>query len=78
MPRFYFDIQDSAGSHRDEDGSEFLDQSQTRAMALNVLAAIAQDVQSESDQRHFACDVRDETGRVIYTATLFEVGRWIN
>jgi hypothetical protein len=47
-------------------------------MALNVLAAIAQDVQSESDQRHFACDVRDETGRVIYTATLFEVGRWIS
>jgi hypothetical protein len=78
MPRFLFDIYDGVRLTRDDEGSELPDREAARKEALSVLPDIARDRSPDGDRRDFIVDVRDETGRVIYTATLSLVGRWID
>jgi hypothetical protein len=78
MPRFYFDIQDGRGSFQDDEGSDLPGPTEARVMALEALAALAKDEQPDRDQCQWAADVRDETGRVIYRATLSLTGGWVD
>jgi hypothetical protein len=78
MPRFFFDIQMGAISHQDQDGTDMPGPLEARVIALEALTSFAKDDRSDRDQRHWAADVRDETGRVIYRASLSLMGGWID
>jgi hypothetical protein len=78
MPRFYFDIQMGAISYQDEDGTDMQGPPEARVMALETLASFARDERSDRDQGYWAADVRDETRRVIYRATLSLMGGWVD
>ena len=78
MPKFFFDIYDGERNFRDDEGSDLSDREAARVQALSVISDIARDNSPDGDRRDFITDIRDETGRVIFTATLSLVARWID
>lgn len=79
MPRFYFDTSDNGRRTRDDDGSVFPNRKVARRQAVSLLPDIVRDVlPDDGEGRHVGVDVRDGTGRVVFTATLSLVARWID
>ena len=74
MPRYFFDVHDGQGFHRDDVGDEFdgFDEARTQAQAL--LPDIARDELPDGDLHEISCDVRDETGRVVYRGEMIYRG----
>ena len=78
MPRFYFDTYDGDLHVCDEDGLDLPNVEAVRVAALDALPAMARDVFPKSYSRlNMATAVRDETGRLVFTATLSLVARWV-
>lgn len=70
MARFFFDIHVGPYLISDDEGQELPNAEAARNEALKVLPEIARDRLPNEHQRDFTCDVRDESGQVIYTVTL--------
>ena len=70
MPLYYFDIYNRDGFYRDEFGDEFgiLEEALTQVHAL--LPDIARDDPPDPDHPCIACELRDDTGRVVYRGEL--------
>lgn len=66
MPRYYFDVRDCKGLHRDDVGDEFDSFEEAREQAQALLPDIARDELPDSDLHTIGCDVRDDTDRTIY------------
>lgn len=77
MPRYYFDVRDGQGFHRDEFGDEFGSFDAARHQAQSLLPHIAREEMPDSDQHCITCEVRDDTGRVVYRGELTFEGRWL-
>jgi hypothetical protein len=77
VPIFFFDIQFGEHHIRDDEGSDLPDRDAARREALMVLPDIVRDKSPCADQSNFVAEVRDESGRVIFTATLSLSARWI-
>ena len=78
MPRFYFDTHDGNTLDRDAEGHEFADMQAAREMAMAVLPDMVRDIKTgDSERRDFVVDVRDEDHRLIYTACMSLLGRWM-
>jgi hypothetical protein len=77
VPKYFFDIVDGGTYSRDDEGSELPDVEAAREEALGCLPELARSKLSSGDRRDVIVDVRDETGQVIFTATLSLVARWI-
>lgn len=78
MPCFFIDTNDGDFSYHDDQGHELPDQDVARKIALDVLPDMARDKIPDGDQRTFSVHVRDQTGAVIYIATLALNGGWSN
>lgn len=82
MPRFFFDtfvsfdIDAGDRSAIDVEGQEFPDAVAASVAALRSLPELAADWVPDGDRHSVSTDVRDQTGRVVYTATLSLAGRW--
>ena len=70
MGRYYFDVHDSKGFHRDEFGAEFVDFEEARCQAQALLPDIVREELPDGDLHVITCDVRDESGRIIYRGKL--------
>ena len=70
MPRFYFDIRDSDGFHRDDIGDDFLDVAEARDQAQALLPDIAREQLPDGDSHEISCDVRDASGETVYRGEL--------
>ncbi len=66
MPRYYFDVRDNGGLHRDDIGDEFDSFEDARTQAQSLLPDIAREELPDGDLHIITCDVRDEAGRVVY------------
>ena len=78
MPRFYFDTHDGSTLVRDVEGHELADMNAARNLAMDVLPDMARDQKTDdNDRRDFIVDVRDDDHRVIYTACMSLLGRWM-
>ena len=66
MPRYYFDVTDSKGFHKDEFGHELAGFEEARQECQGFLPDIAREELPDGDLHTIKCAVRDETGRVIY------------
>ena len=75
MPRFFFDIHDTATT-TDDIGHELPDVDAARIEAFRVLPRIAADEvpRKDNDHHQFAILVRDEDGRGVYAITLSLAG----
>ena len=66
VPRYYFDIRDSGGFHRDEVGEEFDSFESARVECQGLLPDIAREELPDGDLHTVTCDVRDEADRLVY------------
>jgi hypothetical protein len=70
MPRFYFDVRDNGGFHRDEFGDDFVDVDEARAQCQSLLPDMARAELPDGDRHNISCEIRDETGEVVYRGEL--------
>ncbi len=66
MAKFYFDIRNVTDFHRDEVGDDFDSFDEARTQAQCLLPDIAREELPDGDMHTVVCDVRDETGRIVY------------
>ena len=66
MPRFYFDVHNATGSHRDEFGEELATFAEAREQCQVLLPDIARQELPDGELHTITCDVRDEAGRIVY------------
>ena len=62
MPRYFFDLQDDAALHLDDEGTELEDTSTARTEAIHALAEFARDALPGGDSKHLHMTVRDAAG----------------
>ena len=78
MARFFFDVRDVRGFHRDETGDECASIEEARQQAQSILSDIARHELPDSNLHVIVCDVRDEKGHVVYRGDLTYRGRWLS
>jgi hypothetical protein len=76
MPRYFIDSSDGNFSHIDSEGVELAGDAAARYLALDALPDMVREVLPDGDRREFAVCVRDEVGKVIYSASLTLAGAW--
>lgn len=78
VPRYFFDIHDGQ-FQRDGDGTECADFEAARREAMIALPEISRwTIPTDGDKQAFTVLVRDESGAVVYTATLTFAGLRLN
>ena len=75
MPRYYFDITDNRGPHRDEFGTDLSDFEEAREHCQSLLPDIAREELPDGELHIITCDVRDDTGRVVYRGKITYEGK---
>jgi hypothetical protein len=77
MPRYFFDVDDGESRTRDDYGLELHDLEEVRKKAVSILPDVAREELPDGDRRVFVCQARDESGTVLFMATLSLVAEWI-
>ena len=75
MPRYYFDIRNAEGFHRDDYGTDLANLEEAITQAQTLLPDLIREELPDGDWHDVACDVRDETDRVVYQAEVTYRGR---
>ena len=70
MPRYFFDVCDEDGWHRDDCGIELDTFEEAREQAISILPDIARDELPDGDSHVIFCAVRNASDRVIYRGEL--------
>lgn len=70
MPRFFFDFRDGDRTTEDCDGHECESAIAARHEALKVLPEVLLCDFQDADEREVICSVRDESGSVLYQASV--------
>ena len=70
MTRYFFDLQDGTGFHRDEIGEDLTSFEEARDQCQSLLPDIAREELPDGDLHTITCQVRDEAGRVVYRGEL--------
>ena len=76
MPRYFFDLTDRQGFHRDEFGVEFANAQEARDQAVCLLPDVARLEMPNGDQHDIRVQMRDKSDTVIYDATLSLRAGW--
>lgn len=76
MARFFIDTHDGDEEHVDTDGYDLESAEAARRAALRGLAEAIDDTLPDGDHREFSVQVRDETGHLVYRATMKLEGAW--
>lgn len=77
MARYFSDFDDGNIKYVDSVGSELADIKMVPFEAIEFLTAVARDVRDDAD-RILVVSVRNESGQVIYTATLTLQSDWLD
>lgn len=70
MPRYYFDVRNRGGLHRDDIGDELVDFEEARGQAQAILPDIARAELPDGELHVVTCDVRDEADEIVYRGEL--------
>ena len=76
MPRYFFDLTDRQGFHRDEFGVECASAQEARDQAVCLLPDIARSEMPNGDRHDIRVQMRDESEVVVYDATLSLRAGW--
>ena len=66
MPRYFFDVQDGRGLHRDRVGDELATLGDAVEQARTILPDILRSEPLVAQVHIVTCDIRDESDRVVY------------
>lgn len=75
MPRYYFDTNDGRSLAVDQTGLDLATMEEVRWAALDALPDMARDALPRHPVREISVQVRDEEGRVVFTASLVLITR---
>jgi hypothetical protein len=75
MPRYFFDTDDGF-HHPDENGQMLPNVRAARLEAITAAIGLMADIEPEGDSAEFSCNVRDLSGRIVYTAAVTFIGMW--
>lgn len=78
MPRYFFDIHDDVQAVSDTEGEVCASPDEAGKRAAQILSEIARHDRSQNGCSNLLALVRDETERVVFTATLSIVGKRID
>jgi hypothetical protein len=78
MAKFFFDVDDGIAPMRDSDGQRFPDPGTASKEATGLLVDIARDLALQGICNDITVDLRNDTGHVVFTATLSVKARWVN
>ena len=70
MARYFFDVRDSRGFHRDDVGDEFATFDEAREQAQGLLPDIVREELPDGELHRITCEVRDEANRTVYRGTV--------
>ena len=70
MARYFFDITDGKGLHPDDFGDEFDGFAEARDQAQVLLPDIARQELPDGELHVVTCDIRDDTGHIVYRGKL--------
>lgn len=70
MPRYFFDVTNAEGHQRDEVGDELDTYEDARVQAQVLLPDLTAEQLPDGDEHVVVCNVRDETGRVVYRGVI--------
>lgn len=70
MTRYYFDVTNSSGFHRDDHGDDLGSFEEAREQCQSLLPDIAREELPDGELHTITCDVRDEAKRLIYRGRL--------
>lgn len=76
MPRYFIDTDDEDHRVIDEAGFDLPGPLEARMTAIDALPDMARQRIPDGDARTFSVSVRNEAGRVIYSAELVMTGTW--
>jgi hypothetical protein len=77
MNRYFFDTFDGDQASTDHDGIECASRQQIQDRAVDALPDLARDELPNGPERLFWVRVRDESGTVIFEASLELASRWL-
>ena len=77
MPRYYFDIDDGQRKFIDDDGNGLSDPEAARDQALAMLPKFARVALKGEGSREVTVTVRNETGDVVFIATMTLRSKWL-
>lgn len=66
MPRYFFDVHDHKGLHRDDDGVECDDLDDARKQAQTLVADVIREQVPDGDLHEVVCEVRDFSKQPVY------------
>ncbi len=79
MHQFYFDMHSDHGSSRDTIGTEMANPERAKQELMRALPEIISDELSTQIEKHeFSADIRDDSERVMFSAKLIFVAKWID
>lgn len=70
MPRYFFDVHDRDGFHRDNIGDEFDSVEEAREQAQALLPDIIREELPDDEFYRAVCEVRDEAETIVYRGEL--------
>lgn len=70
MPHYFVDFQDGDKLQHDDDGMHVENFDQARDGAIRMLPQVAKEELPDGEHRRFAATIRDESGTILYRATL--------
>lgn len=70
MPRYFFDVTDATGFHRDQAGDDCADVEEAREQCQLLLPDIAREELPDGELHRITCEVRDEANRTVYRGTI--------
>lgn len=76
MPRYYFDYSCDHVVSVDDEGVELSSPSEARVAALDALPDFLRDLLPYQPVEEISISVRDESGRFIFTTSIFLSMRW--
>ncbi len=78
MQKFFFDVDDGVCPTCDSDGQEFPNRKTASQKATGLLAEIAKDHAMKGICKDITVDLKNASGRVVFTATLSVKAKWIS
>lgn len=66
MLKYFFDVRDAKGTHRDNVGDDFVDFEEARDHAQAIISDIVREELPDGERCEVVCEIRNQSGGIVY------------